>query len=69
MQQSLFWKTNIPQEVKKLSTIYENLSFITTFIGDRHMSLSWTIYIQSIPSQPKSQTHFNIFHLRLGLSV
>ena len=54
------------QLVKKF---FGNRRFITTVTSARHLSLSWTSSIQSIPSLPNSWRSILILssHLRLGL--
>ena len=61
MAQSPTWESIGFQLVKKFSAFYGTRRFITSFTSARHLSLSWTNSIQSIP--PTShflKIHFNI---------
>jgi len=40
------------QLVKKFPAFYETWRFITAFTSARHLSLSWTRSIQSMPTHP-----------------
>jgi len=57
------------QIVKKLPAFHGNRRFITPLTSVRHLSLSWTILIQSIYTQLTSWRFILILstHLRLGL--
>ena len=57
------------QPVKKFPTFYGTPSFTTAFTRVRHLSLSWTSSIQSMPPHPTSWRYILILssHLRLGL--
>jgi hypothetical protein len=59
------------QPVKKFPTFYGTQRFITAFTSARHLSLSWTSPIQSIPPHPNSWRNILILssHLRLVSSV
>ena len=58
------------QLVKKFPAFYGTRRFITTFTSARHLSLSWTSSIQSIPPHPTSWRSMLIlfFHLLLALT-
>ena len=62
-------KLIFPQLVTKFSASYETRMFITTFTTHRHLSLSWSKSIQSMPLKPTSSRSTLILfsHLRLGL--
>ena len=57
------------QLVNKFPTFYGTRKFITAFTSARHLSLSWTSSIRSIPPHPTSWRSILILssHLRLGL--
>ena len=57
------------QLVKKFPAFFGTRRFITAVTSARHLSLSWAISIQSIPSHPISWRSTLILssHLRLGL--
>ena len=57
------------QLVKKFPAFYGTRRFITAFTSARHLSLSWTSSIQSIPPHPTSWRCILILssHLRMGL--
>ena len=59
------------QLVKKFPAFYGTQRFSTAFTNARHLSLSWTSSIQSIPPHPSSWRSILISssHLRLGLTV
>ena len=59
------------QLVKKFPTFYGTRRFITALTSARHLSLSWTSLIQSIPPHPTSWISLLILssHLRLGPCV
>ena len=57
------------QLVKKFPAFYGTRRFITAFTSARHLSLSWSSSIQSMPPQPTSWRSILILssHLRLGI--
>ena len=57
------------QLVKKFPAFYGTRSLITAFTSARHLFLSWTSSIQSIPPHPTSWRSILLLssHLRLGL--
>ena len=57
------------QPIKKFPAFYGTWMFITAFISDRHLSLSWASSVQSIPPHPTSWRSILILssHLRLNL--
>jgi len=57
------------QLVKKFLAYYGTRRYITAFTSTRHLSLSWTRSIQSVPSHPTSWRSILILscHLRLDL--
>jgi hypothetical protein len=59
------------QLVKKFPAFYGTWGFITTFTSARHLSLSWTTFIQSIPPHSTSWRSILILasHLCLGLQM
>ena len=66
---ALLEKLTGSQLVKQFPTFYGTRSFITAFTNARHMSLSWTSSIPSIPPRPTAWRSILILssHLRLGL--
>ena len=58
------------QPVKQFPAFYGTRRFITALTSVRHLSLSWTSPIQSIPQHPPSWRDILIWssHLRLGLT-
>jgi hypothetical protein len=48
------------QLVKKFPAFYATRRFITAFTRARHLSLSWTVSIQSMPPSHFFKIHFNI---------
>ena len=65
----LLEKLTVSQLIKKFPAFYGTRMFITAITSARHLSLSWAISIQSIPSHPTSWRCILILstHLRLGL--
>ena len=57
------------QPVKNFHSFYGLLKFVTAFTSVRHLSLSWTTTIQSLPPHPNSRTYILILSslLLLGL--
>jgi hypothetical protein len=56
------------QLVKKFPPFYGTRKFITAVTNVRHLSLSWTSSIQSIPYIPRLKTHLNIILLSTPVS-
>jgi len=52
--------------VKKFSAFYGTRNFITSFTLARHLSLSWSISIQSIPPHPTSWRSILVLHSHLS---
>ena len=69
MDRGLPEKLTVPEVLKKFPVFYETRKFITTFTTARHLSLSLTRSIQSMPPLPTSQRCILILssHLRLGV--
>jgi len=65
----LLEKLTDSQPVKKFPAFYGTRRFITAFTSVRHLLLSWTNSIQSMPPHPTSWRSILILfsHLRLGL--
>ena len=65
MKRSPSWEAN-PFSVTKFPTFYDTRRFITAFTSARHLSLSWTSSIHSIPPHHTSWRSILIlsFHLR-----
>ena len=63
-------KLKRPKLLKKFPAFYGVRRFITAFTRGCHLSLSWAIFIQSMPPHPTSRRSILILssHLRLGLS-
>jgi hypothetical protein len=63
------WSRDLPEKliglqlVKKFTTLYEILRFITAFTRARHLSLFWARSIQSIPPSHFYKIYFNIILL------
>jgi hypothetical protein len=57
------------QLVKKFPAFYVTPKFITAFTSTRHLSLSWTRSIQSMPSQPTSWRFILILSSHLHLCL
>jgi hypothetical protein len=66
---ALLEKLPIVQPLKNFPVFYGTRRFITVFTRSFHWSLSWSRWIQSIPSHPISLRSILILstHLRLGL--
>ena len=70
MEQSPSWEADRFSASQKFLTFYGTRNFITAVASARHLSLSWTSSIQSLPLHPTSWRSILIlsFHLRLGLT-
>jgi hypothetical protein len=55
-------KLTSSQLLKKFTAFHTTRRFITIFIKARHLSLSWTRLIESVPPTHYSKSHFNIIH-------
>jgi hypothetical protein len=69
MEQSPSWEANRFQLVKTFPAFYGTGRFIAAFTSARHLSLSWTSLVQSIPPHPTVWRSILILfsYLRLGL--
>ena len=70
VQHSPSWEANRSSLVKKFPAFYGTQRFITALTSVRHLSLSWSSSIQSMPPHPTSWRSILILssHLRLGLA-